>query len=304
MKTLVVGYGSMGQRHVRLLHDMGCQVAVVSQQPVNSAPCFSTLKEAMINWQPEYVVVANKTSEHCQTQLDLTHLGFQGRLLMEKPLFDKTTEVVPHMFSHAVVAYNLRCHPLIMKLKEILAPPARITTATISVGSYLPLWRPDTDYRKSYSAKREEGGGVLRDLSHELDYAALLFGPWKKLTALGGRLGNLDINSEDAYTLIMETEKSPLVTIHMNYLDQTPHREIKITTDQKSIHIDLIQNRLMVNNRLKTYEVNRDDTYRCQHELMLKGETKTLCSFKEAMDTLITIEAAEQVAASNTWITR
>ena len=144
----------------------------------------------------------------------------------------------------------------------------------------------------------------MRDLSHELDYAALLFGPWQKLTALGGRLGNLDINSDDAYTLIMKTERSPLVAIHMNYLDQNPHREIKITTNQKSIHIDLIKNRLMVNNKQKTYEVNRDDTYRSQHELMLKGETQTLCSFKEAMDTLITIEAAEKAASSNTWITR
>ncbi len=304
MNVLVVGYGSMGRRHARLLDDMGCRVAVVSRHPVESAPCFSTLKQAISCWLPEYVVVANNTNEHHQTLQNLIDYGFQGHLLIEKPLFEKTFELGPQKFSHAAVAYNLRCHPLIMKLKEILNPQVKIATAFIYVGSFLPDWRPGTDYRKSYSAIREKGGGVLRDLSHELDYAGLLFGPWRRLTAMGGRLGTLDISSDDAYSILMETERSPLVTLHMNYLDQIPRREIRITTDQESIHIDLIQNTLVINDTYTAYQVARDDTYRSQHMLMLKGDTRTLCSMEEAMETLITIEAAEKAASSNTWITR
>jgi len=304
VKTLVVGYGSIGRRHVRLLDEMGCPVAVVSRQSVDSVPCFSNLEEAISCWHPEYVVVANSTSEHRQTLENLIHYKFAGRLLMEKPLFDKVSEPLPHGFSHAAVAYNLRCHPLIIRLRELLTPLVRITTATIYVGSFLPDWRPGTDYRKSCSASKEKGGGVLRDLSHEIDYAMLLFGPWRRLTALGGRLGTLDINSDDGFSLLMETRSAPLVTLHMNYLDKIPKREIRITTDQDSIHVDLIKNTLTTTHEKTSYEVARDDTYLSQHRLMLKGDTQTLCSIKEAMETLITIEAAEKAASSNTWITR
>ncbi len=304
MKALVVGYGSIGRRHANLLDEIGCQVAVVSQQSLISTPCFSTLKEAMDAWLPEYVVVANPTSDHEQTIRDLIQYKFQGRLLVEKPLFEKVNEFPPHEFSHTAVAYNLRCHPLIMRLREILTPPVGISTVTICAGSYLPDWRPGMDYRKSYSAKKEKGGGVLRDLSHEIDYANLLFGPWRRLTAIGGRLGTLDINSDDAYSLVMETEYSPLVTIHMNYLDRTPCRQIRITTDKESIQADLIKNTLTVNDNITTFEVARDDTYRNQHMHMLKGETQELCSIQEAMETLMTIEAAEKAASSNTWVTR
>ena len=118
------------------------------------------------------------------------------------------------------------------------------------------------------------------------------------------RLGTLDITSDDAYSLVMETERAPLVTIHMNYLDKIPTREIRITTDQDSIHVDLIQNTIQINDNHTTYEVAQDDTYRSQHRLMLKGEIQTLCTIKEAMETLITIDAAEKAASSNTWITR
>jgi len=304
VNALVVGYGSIGRRHARLLNEMGCRVAVVSRQPSISMPCFSTLKEAMDEWLPGYVVVANPTNDHEQTVRNLIQFKFRGRLLVEKPVFEKSTEFLPHDFSHAAVAYNLRCHPLIMRLKERLTPPAGITTVTIYAGSYLPDWRPGTDYRESYSAKREKGGGVLRDLSHELDYTSLLFGPWQRLTAMGGQLGTLDIDSDDGYSLIMETQHCPLVTIHMNYLDRTPCRQIRITTDQESIQADLIKNTLTINDQTTSFEVARDDTYRSQHMRMLKGEVQGLCSIKEAMETLITIEAAEKSASSNTWVRR
>jgi len=179
LKALVIGYGSIGQRHVRVLMELGCRVAVMSRRSVTFMPSYSELSQALSAWQPNYVVVANRTSEHFQTVEAIAQYGFQGFVLIEKPLFDQPNEMPNENFSHIAVGYNLRCHSLLRLLKSFLDDADNMLTAHVYVGSYLPLWRPDADYRKSYSAKRKEGGGVLRDLSHELDYVFWLFGRWR-----------------------------------------------------------------------------------------------------------------------------
>lgn len=302
--ALVIGYGSIGQRHVRLLPELGCQVAVVSRRSIDFAPCFSDLPQALNDFRPEYVVVADRTSEHHQTIEFLARHGYKGRILVEKPLFDRPLKLPRHGFSLAVVAYNLRCHPLLIKLKALLEDSVRLVSVGIHVGSYLPDWRPETDYRKSYSAKSDQGGGVLRDLSHELDYALWLFGPWRRLAASGGHLSHLEIDSDDAFTFIMETERCPLVSIHMNYLDRVPRREILVNTDRHTIRVDLIKNLMAIDGAEESVIVERDDTYRAEHRAMMSGNAEGLCSLEEAMETLMTIEAAERAAASHTWMER
>ena len=304
MKALVIGYGSIGQRHVRLLTELGCQIAIVSRRSIDFAPRYSDLTQALADWQPEYVVVANRTSEHHQATQFLIKHDFQGRVLVEKPLYDHPSALPRNGFALAAVAYNLRCHPLLTKLKCLLDDSAQLVTANIYAGSYLPDWRPNIDYRQSYSAKRAQGGGVLRDLSHELDYALWLFGPWRRLTASGGRLGPLEIDSDDAYTLLMETQRCPLVSIHMNYLDRVPRREVLVNTDRHTVRVDLINNAIWIDGAQESVNVARDDTYRTEHQAMLAGKVEGLCTLEEALETLVTIEAAERAAASHSWIAR
>ena len=149
VRALVIGYGSIGQRHARLLTELGYQVAVVSRRSIDLAPHYSELSQALTNWQPEYVVVADRTSEQHQTIDSLVKHGFQGCVLVEKPLFGRLSALPRHSFSLATVAYNLRRHPLLKKLKSLLDDSAQLVTANIYAGSYLPDWRPNTDYRQS-----------------------------------------------------------------------------------------------------------------------------------------------------------
>ncbi|MCK6499789.1 MAG: Gfo/Idh/MocA family oxidoreductase, partial [Nitrospira sp.] len=187
MKALVVGYGSIGQRHARVLDELGCEVAVVSRRPVEYPRRYDSLATALSGWRPGYVVIASRTNEHFDDLSALITADFAGRVLVEKPLFDVARQMPSNRFSHLAVAYNMRFHPLIMKLRDFLGQQKRLVAAHIYVGQYLPQWRPSTDYRSSYSASRDLGGGVLRDLSHEIDYALWLFGSWRHLTALGGK---------------------------------------------------------------------------------------------------------------------
>jgi len=304
VKVLVVGFGSIGQRHARILKEIGCEVGVLSRRYIDFVPHFSDLKIALIDFKPDYVVVANRTNEHLQTLGDLIAYGFSGCLMVEKPLFHELSEIPCNSFNKTAVAYNLRSHVLLKKLKRFLDDAGQLITANIYVGSYLPNWRVNTDYSQSYSAKKSQGGGVLRDLSHELDYAFWLFGLWRRLTASGGTLSNLKIDSGDAYTILMETKKCPLVSIHMNYLDRIPRREILVNTQKHTIRVDLVKNIIVIDGVEELVSVSADDSYRSQHQSMLTGNMEELCSLEEAFDTLLTIEEVEKAAFLHKWIER
>jgi predicted dehydrogenase len=302
MKALVIGYGSIGQRHARLLTEMGVLVAVMSRRSIEFPHCYADLSEALIQWQPDYVVVASRTSEHYSILEALNKQGFLGSVLVEKPLFDRYSVLPKYEFSLVAVAYNLRCHPLLQKLKKFLDNESGIVSASIYTGSYLPSWRSNTDYRQSYSASKQDGGGVLRDLSHEIDYALWLFGKWHRMTAMGGHFSPLDIDSDDVYSLLMETERCPLVSIHMNYLDRMPHREILVNTNNHTVRVDLIRNIMEIDGTQESITVARDDTYLSEHNSMLFGDAEGLCTIAEAMEILLTIESAESAAMSHSWI--
>lgn len=304
LKATVVGYGSIGQRHVRILTELGCQVAVVSRRPVDVSPRYSDLSRSLGDWKPDYVVVANRTSEHYETIASLVTHDFRGRVLVEKPLFVQGMTLPRHRFAVAAVAYNLRCHPLLIRCKALLDEAARLVTANVYVGSYLPNWRPGTDYTLSYSARKDQGGGALRDLSHELDSVLWLFGPWRRLAALGGHLSSLEIDSDDAYTLLMETQRCPLVSTHLNYLDRVPRREILVNTDRHTVRVDLVNGTMAIDGTVESVTVVRDDTYRAEHQAMLAGSAEGLCTFEDAAETMTTIDAAEQACASQHWVSR
>jgi predicted dehydrogenase len=301
MKALVVGYGSIGSRHARLLRDLGFDVAVVSRRAIDHTPCYATLSSALKAQQPEYVVIAARTHEHAATMEALVAGAFRGVVLVEKPLYE-TPRVLPrHGFKNLYVAYNLRFHPVIQAVRECLRGQ-RVISAHAYVGQYLPHWRPGADYRQSYSARRAEGGGVLRDLSHELDYVQWLLGPWRSLAATGGHYSSLEIDSDDVFALQMVTARCPVVTVNMNYLDRTGQRRLVIHTDAHTLRADLMAGTLEVDGDLRRFEVGRDETYVRQHRAVLAGDGSTLCSAEEGLEVVRLIDAAERAAAGKIWV--
>jgi predicted dehydrogenase len=228
MNTLIIGYGSIGERHARILNDLGHRVSIVSRHARKTAidspfEWHCNIETASVN-KFEYIVVANRSNEHFDTLCELSQRGFDGTLLIEKPLFEKSYPIPANLKATTFVAYNLRFHPLLERLRSLLAGQ-RLIAVQARVGQYLPDWRPGSDYRSHYSAKRREGGGVLTDLSHELDYLTWLLGDWQNLTARGGKFSDLEIDSDDVFTLLWETERCPVVSLTMNYLDTTLLRE-------------------------------------------------------------------------------
>ena len=296
--ALVIGYGSIGQRHVRLLKELGCQVGVVSRRLVNNCKCFESIHEAIKAMPPDYVVVANETSAHLPAVVQLSEAGFRGRLLVEKPL---GATQVPSDFVLAAVGYNLRFHPVLAALAAEVADEKAVA-AQIYCGQYLPAWRPRTDYRLSYSADPSRGGGVLRDLSHELDYLLWLFGPWRHVAAIGGRFGALPIASDDCWGLLVELERCRCATVQVNYLDRPGRRQMIINSQDHTYVADLMANTLITDGESRSFEVRRDEMHLAQHRAMLAGDTERLCSFAEGARVMDFIAAAERAARERRWV--
>lgn len=302
MKALVIGYGSIGARHARLLQAMGAETAVVSRRAVDFPTRYETIEQAAQAFVPDYAVVASKTSEHRDDIDALSQSGFRGRLLIEKPVYDSGAELPPEGFERIKIAYNLRFHPALLRFREVVSG-RNVHAVTAYTGSYLPGWRPDTDYRQGYSAHRADGGGVLRDLSHELDYLLWLFGAWRRTAAVGGRFGTLEIDSDDVFSMLIETDAVPSVTLNINYLDTDTHRDILALTDRGSVRLDLVAGTVETTDGIETFETARDDTYNAQHRAMMSGDDRIICDIGEGLQVMRLIDAAESAAQGGKWVT-
>ena len=300
MKCLVIGYGSIGRRHARVLEGMGHPVGLVTRSEPSGAPVFRSVHEAVERFDPGYVVVANETRLHGATLEALAAAGYRGVTMMEKPCLAVSGDARGRPPGPVYVGYVLRFHPLMARLRDILGDRP-LSTLSAYAGQYLPDWRPGSDYRRSYSARGADGG-VLRDLRHELDYAQMLAGPWRRTVAGGGRLGDLEIESEDAASVVAVCERCPLVTVHLNYLDRAVTRRMIANGGFGTLDADLVAGTLAVNGRADTFAVDRDAMFRDQHAAAMSGGDPRLCTWESAMTTLRWIEAAHVSMRERRWV--
>lgn len=300
--ALVVGQGSIGQRHAAILRELNLQVSTVSRHLPKDESNFSDLAEAFAAHIPSYVVIANDSALHHETLSHLSRLRFNGPVLVEKPLFSRSEAVeLGDMAVH--VGYQMRFQPTLAKLSQLLGDQ-KIVSAHAYVGQHLSLWRKNRPYEQSYSASKKGGGGVLRDLSHELDTATWLLGRWKRVTALGGHFSSLSIDSDDVFSLLLETERCPVVSVSMNYLDRCVQRILTINTAEHTYVADVIQGRLSVDGAAEQLEAERNFAYMEMHQRMLDRDGAGVCSLEEGLDVLRLIEAAEDASARGLWIGR
>jgi predicted dehydrogenase len=214
-RILIVGLGSIGKRHLRLARELlpNANIRVLRHQECDSIPehangCFSKLEEA-IEFAPQLAVIASPASFHVDVAQSLARVG--AHLLVEKPL-SASLEGVSHLIDICgkqntvlMTGYNLRFLPSLQRFRDMLKERGlgRVLSVRCEIGQYLPSWRPDTDYRQGVSARRELGGGVLLELSHELDYLRWVFGEVEWVKATLSRQSSLEINVEDTAHLIL-----------------------------------------------------------------------------------------------------
>lgn len=208
--------------------------------------------------QYDIVFVTNPTSLHEEAIRKFEH--HTKAFFIEKPVFDNTEVDSAWLQSIKAVCYvacPLRYNAVLNYLKESELYQSAIAVRAIC-SSYLPDWRPNTDYRKCYSAHRELGGGVAIDLIHELDYLTWFYGLPEICYLIQDKVSNLEIDSDD---IALYVAKYPKMTIelHLDYLGRVPIRQLQLFTNDDTIVCDLIKGTIEY---LKSGEKKEFDTER------------------------------------------
>jgi predicted dehydrogenase/L-amino acid N-acyltransferase YncA len=246
MRIAVLGQGSIGRRHTEIALALGHELKVYDPDPAATAApgalAAASLRECLEG--ADATIVASPSSAHVAHARAAIELGVPA-VLVEKPLALDAAHAVELDFlaqEHGTmlsVAMNLREHPGVRALSTLVSEGAvgNILRASAWCGSWLPDWRPASDYRKSYSARSELGGGVLLDVAvHELDYLLGLTGPVRSVSALARHASELETDVEDIASITMELASGGIAEVTVDYIDRSYTRGCRIVGSAGTLH--------------------------------------------------------------------
>jgi predicted dehydrogenase len=197
-------------------------------------PVETDLTEALQTHTPHAVIVANPTSMHLDVAIPAAEAGCH--ILLEKPVshslerLDVLQKAVEKTGSKILVGFQFRYHPTLNQARELIRSGAlgRILTVHAHWGEYLPQWHPWEDYRQSYAARAELGGGVIVTLTHPLDYLRYLLGEVEALWSFNGHISSLEIDVEDVAEIGLKFASGALGGVHVNYFQRPPVHRLEI----------------------------------------------------------------------------
>lgn len=268
VRAVMIGLGAIGQRHARNLRALlgdDLELAAVrskrggkvitddltigdgSPEDDFNGGIYTDLKSAL-DTRPDLVFVCTPSNMHVEAAIRAVECG--AAVFIEKPLSSDMTGVEKLLESarnrNAVVAIGcqLRFHPALRRLRALVESGAigQILAVHVEQGEYLPSFHPYEDYRESYAARSDLGGGVIVTQIHEIDYLYWLFGMPTRVFAVGGKLGELEIDVEDSVSALFEysrDERQVAVHVHLDYLQRPPRRTCRIVGTAGVLDLDL-----------------------------------------------------------------
>ncbi len=266
---LIAGAGSIGERHIGVLQAIGFQNLWVFRQrnlPMrnireDSIHIFSDIND-LEKIKPVAAIICTPTSHHIDFGIHCAQLGIH--LLIEKPLAESNqkTEILEKSIRQydvvLQVAYMLRYHPFFIKAKNIVQSQSlgRLLSMQTYWGEYLPHWHPWEDYRQSYAARKDLGGGAARTLSHDIDLVNYLAESevlkWHTQKNFRG-LDGLDV--ETAADISLSYANGVTANCHLNFFEKIPKRSYRFVLDNGSVDIDYLENRMTISPAGKTAEI-------------------------------------------------
>lgn len=253
----VIGLGNIANRHRKNLKQLFPNSKLVAMSASGRIPqetvsdCNVVVGEVneLIAHEVELAIVASPAPFHAKHALPLIEANIP--ILIEKPLSVSVadSELVQHAVDKhgtpVAMGYCLRYLSSAIAFKKLLEQQAagNIYNVNIEVGQYLPDWRPNKDYRNSVSANAELGGGVLLELSHELDYVQWLFGSLDVKHAILRSGDELSLDVEDCADIVAVCQGA-IVNIHLDFLQRKPFRKCRVIGSLGTLEWDLIRNKI------------------------------------------------------------
>ena len=252
MKFLIAGLGSIGRRHFRNLMDLGekdivllrTRKGTLPDDELAGYPVETDLQEALQKHKPDAVIVANPTSMHLGVAIPAAEAGCH--ILLEKPVshslerLDVLQKAAEKSGSKILVGFQFRYHPTLNKARNLIQSNAlgKILTVHAHWGEYLPQWHPWEDYRQSYAASADLGGGVLVTLTHPLDYLRYLLGDVESLWSFNGHISPLEIDVEDVAEVGLKFRNGAVGGVHVNYFQRPPVHHLEIVGTNGTLRWD------------------------------------------------------------------
>lgn len=259
MKFFIFGHGSIGSRHLKNLLDLGHE-------------------ETPRREEADGFLICNPTALHLETALKL--IPFHRPIFIEKPLSHNLAGL-DQLSGKILLGYCLRFDQSLQDFKKKI-DQKQVKSAKIVCNSWLPDWRSRKDYRQTYSAKTALGGGVLLDLSHEIDYALWFLGPVNKVKAKLQMVPELEIETEAIADLALEFVSGIKAEIHLSYASHKNERYCEvITASGKALRWDYQPNNEMYVDEMKHFID------------MVNGKADPLITVADGINVLKLIETAK-----------
>lgn len=257
---LVIGAGSIGERYIRNLWLSGYKNIIVLR--TRNLP-FRDLGEAQVtvvrSWQevealkPVVAFICNPTAMHLASAMECVDRGIH--VLVEKPL-SHTRDGLDELTRKAIkknvlvqVGYMMRYHPLIKRVFQFTSTETfgKLLQIQSHWGEYLPDWHPWEDYRTSYAARREMGGGAALTLSHDLDLACWIAGgALVDYTRMYNFSSTLEVDVESGADFLLRYSNGVVANVHLNFFQRTKERWYKYLFENAVIKIDFFGNEMVI----------------------------------------------------------
>ena len=264
----MVGYGSIGKRHVKnILKYTNHQIIICTKRSDLTSlnqkriKIFDTMKKCLIE-KPEIAFITNETAYHIPIAKQLAKRGID--LFIEKPLSNSKKDI--KMLQKIVnqkklitqMGYNLRFHKCIIQIQKLIKQNkiGKIISIQAENGSYLPDWHPYEDYKIGYAGKKELGGGIVLTQIHDVDYLFWFFGQPKSIFSFMGKFSNLKISGEDYCASIINFKNNITAELHLDFFQGPEFRGCKIKGTNGIISWNSLDNEIkFFNNKKKKWEI-------------------------------------------------
>lgn len=315
MRPLIIGTGSIGKRHIQNLQNLDSKTQFLLLRNEAREDDFTrSLGAEVVNdmntalsRKPDFALIATPSSKHIDALIPLIEAGIP--MYIEKPVVTTRTEVEQlrslldssQYSAPNLVGCNFRFLPSLCKAREVIQAGrlGTVVRANLVVGQWLPDWRPQQDYRQSYSAQSDMGGGVVMDPIHEIDIARWLFGEFAQVQSMMGKFSSLEIQSEDTACILLGNGGPPLVSLSLDYVSRRLVRRYEIVGDKGTLVWDLVEQRLELSESQSTENIDCgefafdvSETYRTAMKLFLEAVEQNRPLSPDIKDGLNSVELA------------
>jgi len=320
---LLVGYGSIGRRHLTNLHELGVTdwavvhtgTGTLAFEPPGPVRVHRSLEAALAAERPDFAVIANPSSLHVDTARACAAHGCH--LLLEKPVADRLDDVdalradVARSGSRVLVGFQFRFHPALQRIRDLLAGDAfgRPLAVRVVWGEHLPDWHPWEDWRTGYAARRELGGGVHHTICHPFDYLRMLFGEPERVAGTLSDAHPLGLDVAEGADARLTFPGGLEAVVHLDYWTRPATHRVEITATGGSLVWDFIAGELRLwesdAGSWRTESVpgvaERNDLFvaEAQHLLaVVAGSAEPRCTLEDGITAVRIAEAVERSSAT------